>query len=93
MELARAAADNAPDDPFVRRVLGWALAVGIYEAAAWVINNMMAAQLEAGQQVCRVLPLHYGVALGLTCGAAVVASGLAGLRSARVEPSEGLREL
>jgi putative ABC transport system permease protein len=74
-------------------VLGWTLAVGIYEAAAWVINNMMSAQMEAGQQVCRVLPLHYGIALALTCGAAVVASGLAGLRSARVEPSEGLREL
>jgi putative ABC transport system permease protein len=74
-------------------VLGWALAVGIYEAAAWVINNMMSAQLETGQQVCRVLLLHFGIALALTCGAAVVASGLAGLRSARVEPSEGLREL
>jgi putative ABC transport system permease protein len=74
-------------------VLGWALAVGIYEAAAWVINNMMSTQLEAGQQVCRLLPLHYGIALALTTGAAVVASGLAGLRSARVEPSEGLREL
>lgn len=74
-------------------ILGWALAVGIYRAAALAINNMMAAQLEAGQQVCRLLPLHYEIALALTCTAAVVASGLAGLRSARVEPSEGLREL
>jgi putative ABC transport system permease protein len=74
-------------------ILGWALAVGIYEAAAFVINNMMAAQMVAGQPVCRLLPLHYEVALALTCTAAVVASGLAGLRSARVEPSEGLREL
>jgi putative ABC transport system permease protein len=74
-------------------ILGWGLAVGIYQAAAWVINNMMAAQLETGQQVCRLLLVHYGVALALTCAASVVASGLAGLRSARVEPSEGLREL
>jgi putative ABC transport system permease protein len=74
-------------------VLGWALAVTIFQAAAWVINNMMGAQLESGQQVCRLLPVHYLIALGLTCAAAVVASGLAGLRSARVEPSEGLREL
>ena len=74
-------------------LLGWVLAVAIYQAAAWVINDMMAAQLDAGQQVCRLLPMHYGVALGLACTAAVVASGLAGLRSARVEPSEGLREL
>jgi len=74
-------------------ILGWGLAAGIYEATAWVINNMMAAQMDSGQPVCRLLPQHYGVALALTCMASVVASGLAGLRSARVEPSEGLREL
>ncbi|MEN8106684.1 MAG: FtsX-like permease family protein [Pseudomonadota bacterium] len=74
-------------------ILGWALAVSIYYVTAWMINDMMAAQVEAGQQVCRLLPLHYAIALALTCGAAVVAAGLAGLRSARIEPSEGLREL
>jgi putative ABC transport system permease protein len=73
--------------------LGWALAVAIYQATAWVINDMMAAQLETGQQVCRLLPWHYAIALGLTCAAAVLAAGLAGLRSARVEPSEGMRDL
>lgn len=74
-------------------VLGWALAVTIYQATAWVINDMMAAQLETGQQVCRLLPWHYAIALALTCAAAVLAAGLAGLRSARVEPSEGMRDL
>ena len=74
-------------------VLGWALAVAIYQATAWVINDMMTAQLETGQQVCRLLPWHYAMALVLTCGAAVFAAELAGLRSARVEPSEGLRDL
>jgi len=74
-------------------VLGWALAVAIYLVTALVINDMMAAQLETGQQVCRLLPWHYAIALVLTCTAAVLAAGLAGLRSARVEPSEGLRDL
>jgi len=74
-------------------VLGWALAVAIYMATALVINDMLAAQLETGQQVCRLLPWHYAIALLLTCIAAVLAAGLAGLRSARVEPSEGLRDL
>ena len=74
-------------------VLGWALAMSIYIAAAWVINSMMAEQLAAGQQVCRLLHVHYAIALGLSCGAAVFAAGLAGMRSARIEPSEGLREL
>jgi putative ABC transport system permease protein len=74
-------------------VLGWALAVTIYYATAWVINGMMADQVDAGQQVCRLLQIHYAIALGLTSGAAVIAAGLAGMRSARIEPSEGLREL
>ncbi len=74
-------------------VLGWAVAVAIYLATALVINDMLAAQLETGQQVCRLLPWHYAIALLLTCTAAVLAAGLAGLRSARVEPSEGMRDL
>ncbi len=74
-------------------ILGWALAVGLYQAVARVINAMMASQLDAGQQVCRLLPHHYGIALALTCSAAVIAAGLAGLRSAHVEPSESLRDL
>ncbi|HHH13488.1 MAG TPA: ABC transporter permease [Thiolapillus brandeum] len=74
-------------------VLGWALAVAIYRAAAWGINLMLAPQLDAAQEVCRLLPEHYLVALGLTVGASVLAAVLAGLRAARVEPSEGLREV
>jgi putative ABC transport system permease protein len=78
---------------FYTAVLGWALAVGLSFVTALVINRMMAEQVDPGQQVCLLLPFHYGVALALTCGAAVIAAGLAGMRSARVEPSEGLREL
>jgi putative ABC transport system permease protein len=74
-------------------VLGWALAVSIYYLTAWMINSMMAEQVEAGQLVCRLLPVHFAIALGLTCGSAILAAGLAGMRSARIEPSEGLREL
>jgi putative ABC transport system permease protein len=74
-------------------VLGWALAVCLSFGTAMVINRMMAEQVDPGQQVCLLLPLHYAIALALTCAAAVIAAGLAGLRSARVEPSEGLREL
>jgi putative ABC transport system permease protein len=74
-------------------VLGWALAVCLSFATIMMINRMMAEQVEPGQQVCLLLPFHYGIALALTCGAAVIAAGLAGMRAARVEPSEGLREL
>jgi len=74
-------------------ILGWALAVSLYYLTAWMINSMMAEQVEAGQLVCRLLPVHYAIALGLTCSSAILAAGLAGMRSARIEPSEGLREL
>lgn len=78
---------------FYTGLLGWLLAVGIYFGAAYAINNMLAAQLAAGQQVCVLLPVHFALALGVTLGAAVFAAALAGFRSARIEPSEGLREI
>ena len=74
-------------------ILGWVLAVSIYSVTAWMINDMMAMQLGPGQQVCRLLPWHYAIALALTCCASAIAAGLAGFRSARIEPSEGLRDL
>ena len=78
---------------FYTGLFGWALAIGIYFAAAFAINNMLAGQLATGQEVCVLLPRHYGLALGLTLGAAILAAALAGWRSSRIEPSEGLREI
>ena len=74
-------------------ILGWALAVAIFQTTSLFINDMLAAQLVSGQKVCRLLPWHYAIALLLTCTAAVLSAGLAGLRSARVEPSDSLRDL
>lgn len=74
-------------------IFGWALAAAIFHVAAWAINDMLASQMDMGQQVCTLLPIHYAVALGLTFGSSVIASALAGFRSARIEPSEGLREI
>ena len=74
-------------------ILGWALAIGIYFGVAVAINGMLADQLADGQEVCVLLPLHYAFSLGLTVSAAVLAAALAGWRSARIEPSDGLREI
>lgn len=74
-------------------IFGWALAAAIFHAAAWTINDMLASQMDIGQQVCNLLPIHYVIALGLTLGSSVLAAALAGFRSARIEPSEGLREI
>jgi len=78
---------------FYTGLLGWSLAAGIYYSAAYAINHMLAAQMPSGQLVCNLLPVHYLFALGLTVGAAVFAAALAGWRSARIEPAEGLREI
>jgi putative ABC transport system permease protein len=78
---------------FYTALFGWLLAAGIFYAAAAVINDMLADQLATGQQVCVLLPQHFALALALTTGAAVVAAALAGWRSSRIEPSEGLREI
>jgi len=49
--------------------------------------------LESGETVCHLLPIHFLVALALTLGAAILAASMAGYRAARIEPSEGLREI
>ncbi len=74
-------------------IFGWGLAASIFQAASIAINDMLASQMEVGQHVCKLQPEHYLIALGLTVGSSVLAAALAGLRSARIEPSEGLREI
>jgi len=78
---------------FYTALFGWALACGIYYAVAWSINRMLAPQLETGQEVCKLLPEHYLMALGLTMTAAVISAIVAGMRSAHIEASDGLREI
>ncbi|MET0088693.1 MAG: FtsX-like permease family protein [Candidatus Thiodiazotropha sp.] len=74
-------------------ILGWLTASLIYLGVSYSINHLFAAQMQAGEQLCRLLPQHYAVALGLTLGFAILAAALAGMRAARIEPSEGLREI
>jgi len=78
---------------FYTAILGWALAVGIYQGAALAINDMLSTQLADGQQVCVLLTEHYVAALVVTVVSAVLAAALAGMRSARIAPAEGLREI
>jgi putative ABC transport system permease protein len=72
---------------------GWLCASVIYLGVAYTINSMLSPQLRAGEAVCRLLPRHFAISLALTLGSAVVAAMLGGLRAARIEPSEGLRDI
>jgi putative ABC transport system permease protein len=78
---------------FYTAVFGWLLALVIFFVTSWAINDMMASQMATGEEVCRLLPIHHVVALLLTASSAILSAALAGLRSAKVEPSEGLREI
>ncbi len=73
-------------------VFGWLLAIIIFHGVASVINNMMLSQLEAGRHVCYMLPQHYVLSLLMTCSSAAAVALFAGLRSANIEPAEGLRD-
>jgi putative ABC transport system permease protein len=74
-------------------LFGVLLAMAIYQAVAGLINTQFSDQLSTGDALCRLLPIHYVVAAGLTIAAALCSAILAGIRAARVEPTEGLREI
>ncbi len=72
---------------------GWLAASAIYLGVAYTVNSMLAPQVRPGETICLLLPRHFAIALALTLGAAVIASTLGGLHAARIEPSEGLRDI
>lgn len=74
-------------------VLGAALALALFAIVATVINAHFASSLGAGETACRLRPLHIVAAVAATLACAIAASALAGARVARIEPSDGLREL
>ncbi len=73
-------------------VFGWFLAILLFHGIAYFINNMMFSQMQAGQPMCYLLPQHYVISLLLTSFSALIVAIFAGLRSAHIEPAEGMRE-
>jgi putative ABC transport system permease protein len=74
-------------------VLGWLGAVFVYLLLEQIINRMLAADLAAGQSICFLMPRHFFAALFLTLIASLLGAVLGGVRAARIEPSDGLREV
>ena len=69
--------------------LGWAAQTG----AAIVLDRYFASSVGAGEAVSRLLPVHLASAAGTTLLCALLAAAIASARAARIDPSEGLREL
>jgi putative ABC transport system permease protein len=74
-------------------LLGWLFAVLIYLVFEQLINRFLAPRLNLDQTLCFLLSEHFFWALGLTMMIALLAAVLGGFRAARIEPSDGLREI
>jgi putative ABC transport system permease protein len=74
-------------------VLGWLLAVLVYLAFEYLINNFLAPRINLDRVLCFLLIEHFLWALALTVVIAVSAAILGGMRAARIQPSDGLRDL
>jgi putative ABC transport system permease protein len=74
-------------------ILGGFAAGGAYLLAALAVNALFASSLEAGESICRLLPVHFLAALAATLGCAVLAAAWAGYRTSRIEPAEGIRDV
>lgn len=74
-------------------LLGWLLAVLIYLAFEYLINFFLAPRLNLDRALCFLLTEHFLWALALTVVIAIFAAIMGGMRAARIEPSDGLREI
>jgi putative ABC transport system permease protein len=78
---------------FYTAILGWLLAVLVYLGFEHLINYFLAPRLKLDRALCFLLTEHFLWALGLTVVVAISAAILGGARAAKIEPSEGLREI
>lgn len=74
-------------------LLGTAVACGLCALTAQGIDYLFAASLAGMESICRLLPVHYALALGMVCTLSLVAALGPALRASRVEPSEVIREI
>lgn len=74
-------------------VLGAMAALVIYLPVATALNGWFAVNLNPGESICRLLPVHVSIALAATLLGAAASAAWAGWRAARIEPAEGLRDV
>ena len=74
-------------------IAGLALAFSFYYVAEQLINALFSAPGLEGQEVCVLLPSHFGIAAAGTLVSAALAAAAAGWQASRVEPAEGMRDV
>lgn len=90
--LARGLAAFPVAQAAVTAGLGSALASGLALGVASFVNRQQFGARAEEYPVCLILPEHLAIAGGATLAGAMLAAALAGLRAARIEPAEGIRE-
>lgn len=73
--------------------LGWLLAILVYLAFEYLINFFLAPRLNIHRALCFLLAEHFLWALALTVTVAILAALIGGIRAARIEPADGLRDV
>jgi putative ABC transport system permease protein len=73
-------------------LLGLVLGAAVFQGAATVLNTTFATGLLPGERICRLLPVHFGVAAAATMAAALLSASWGGLLAARIEVSKELRD-
>jgi putative ABC transport system permease protein len=74
-------------------ILGWLLAMLAYLAFEYLINEFLAPRINLDRVLCFLLIEHFMWALILTVVISISAAVLGGMRAARIQPSDGLRDL
>lgn len=74
-------------------MLGWLLAVLQYLVFEYLINAYLAPRLNIDQTLCYLLTEHFVWAFALTMITAIFTATLGGWRAAKIEPSDGMRDI
>ncbi len=74
-------------------VWGSAFASGAYILLAHRLNQHFSGSLQGLEQVCRLLPEHFALAVALTAGLSLLAALPPALHSTKIEPSEVIRDV
>jgi putative ABC transport system permease protein len=74
-------------------ICGSIIAFFAYFLVAAALNATFASSLQKGELICRLMPVHFWIALLATLMCAIAASAWAGYRAAWIEPAEGIRDV
>lgn len=74
-------------------LLGTILAIATYVVTALWLNTSFAGSLQGLEQVCLLLPVHYGMAFLLSIVISLLAALCPAWRSTKIEPSEVIRDV